>query len=252
VRKAVAGIEEEMGARFGDPHNPLLVSVRSGARVSMPGMMDTVLNLGLNDQTVQGMAARTGDRRFAYDSYRRFIQMYGNVVLGVEHHSFEEALDLHKQDRGVELDTQLTAEDWQKVIADYKQRIIRIAELFAHGGFDFREGFGDFALGLVGETTVELIVFFATRDGDREARRDRKTGRGHIGEALALAAKDEFALCFGSGGGVSFSLAFAKEEDAFGARGLAGGGFWGGFGDRFGLFGGFTGEGHGHSELPPK
>jgi len=105
VSAGVQHIEKAVGLKFGDPMNPLLVSVRSGARVSMPGMMDTVLNLGLNDETTEGLAKKSGDRRFAYDSYRRFIQMYGNVVLGVEHHSFEEALDLHKQDRGVELDT---------------------------------------------------------------------------------------------------------------------------------------------------
>jgi len=123
VAAAVVHIEKAVGLRFGDAENPLLVSVRSGARVSMPGMMDTVLNLGLNDETAEGLAKKSGDRRFAFDSYRRFIQMYGNVVLGVEHHNFEEALELHKQDRGIELDTELTAEDWQKVIVDYKQRI---------------------------------------------------------------------------------------------------------------------------------
>jgi pyruvate,orthophosphate dikinase len=123
VNAAIAHIEKSVGAKFGHPENPLLVSVRSGARVSMPGMMDTVLNLGLNDETAEGLAKKSGDKRFAYDSYRRFIQMYGNVVLGVEHHNFEEALELHKQDRGVELDTELTAEDWQKIIGDYKQRI---------------------------------------------------------------------------------------------------------------------------------
>jgi len=123
VDAAIAHIEKSVGTTFGDAKNPLLVSVRSGARVSMPGMMDTVLNLGLNDETAEGLAKKSGDRRFAYDSYRRFIQMYGNVVLGVEHHNFEEALELHKQDRGVELDTELNAEDWQKIIADYKQRI---------------------------------------------------------------------------------------------------------------------------------
>jgi pyruvate,orthophosphate dikinase len=123
VTAGVEHIEKAVGLKFGHPENPLLVSVRSGARVSMPGMMDTVLNLGLNDETTEGLAKKSGDRRFAYDSYRRFIQMYGNVVLGVEHHNFEEALELHKQDRGVELDTDLTAEDWLKVIADYKSRI---------------------------------------------------------------------------------------------------------------------------------
>src|ERR1700761_4926311 len=88
VAKALAEVERLTGKRFGDPANPLLVSVRSGARASMPGMMDTVLNLGLNDQTVDGLARLAGDRRFAFDSYRRFIQMYSNVVLGLEHHTF--------------------------------------------------------------------------------------------------------------------------------------------------------------------
>ncbi|HVO04630.1 MAG TPA: pyruvate, phosphate dikinase [Candidatus Cybelea sp.] len=123
VRASVNHIEKATGSKFGDSENPLLVSVRSGARVSMPGMMDTVLNLGLNDETAEGLARKSGDRRFAYDSYRRFIQMYGNVVLGIEHSAFEEALELIKQDRGVELDTELSAEDWQKVIGEYKARI---------------------------------------------------------------------------------------------------------------------------------
>ena len=120
---ALGAMEKLVGARFGDQKNPLLVSVRSGARVSMPGMMDTVLNLGLNDQTVEGLARHSGDGRFAYDSYRRFIQMFGDVVLGVDHHGFEEIVDLHKEDRGVTLDTDLTAEDWQAVIVEYKKRI---------------------------------------------------------------------------------------------------------------------------------
>ena len=93
---ALAAVEKSLGARFGDADNPLLVSVRSGARVSMPGMLDTVLNLGLNDRAVEGLAHRSGDERFAYDSYRRFIQMYGQVVLGVDHHHFEELLDDYK------------------------------------------------------------------------------------------------------------------------------------------------------------
>jgi len=96
--------------------------VRSGARASMPGMMDTVLNLGLNDETVEGLARQSGDRRFAFDSYRRFIQMFGDVVLGVEHHNFEEILELHKEDRGLVQDTELTAEDWETVIKGYKAR----------------------------------------------------------------------------------------------------------------------------------
>ena len=121
---ALAQIEELVGARFGDPENPLLLSVRSGARASMPGMMDTVLNLGLNDETVEGLAKNAGDRRFAYDSYRRFIQMFGDVVLGVDHHHFEEILELAKEDKGYMLDTELTAEDWAKVIEDYKAKVL--------------------------------------------------------------------------------------------------------------------------------
>lgn len=120
IKAAMEKVERATGARFGDPSNPLLVSVRSGARVSMPGMMDTVLNLGLNDETVEGLAARSKDPRFARDSYRRFIQMYANVVLGVEHHLFEEALEHAKADKGVTLDTDLEAEDWQRVIESYK------------------------------------------------------------------------------------------------------------------------------------
>ena len=119
VAAALKKIEKIVGAKFGDAANPLLVSVRSGARASMPGMMDTVLNLGLNDTTVAGLASQSGDPRFAYDSYRRFIQMYGNVVLGVDHHAFEELLENKKDDRGAYMDTDLTAEDWQDLVAQY-------------------------------------------------------------------------------------------------------------------------------------
>src|SRR5947208_7156834 len=105
VLAALARLETAVGLKLGDPARPLLVSVRSGARASMPGMMDTVLNLGLNDRTVQGLAKSSGDARFAFDSYRRFIQMYSDVVLGVDHHHFEELLEHHKQDIGVQLDT---------------------------------------------------------------------------------------------------------------------------------------------------
>ncbi|MFD1626429.1 pyruvate, phosphate dikinase [Azospirillum griseum] len=125
VAAAVARLETAMGANFGDPANPLLVSVRSGARASMPGMMDTVLNLGLNDATARGLALRSGDARFAYDSYRRFIQMYSNVVLDVDHHHFEDILDGHKRDKNYSLDTDLSAADWQAVIEDYKKAVER-------------------------------------------------------------------------------------------------------------------------------
>ncbi len=119
VASGLAHIESVTGKKFGDAADPLLVSVRSGARVSMPGMMDTVLNLGLNDATVQGLAAVSGDARFAWDSYRRFIQMYADVVLGLDHAAFEEALEIAKEDKGYYLDTELEAEDWQGLVIKY-------------------------------------------------------------------------------------------------------------------------------------
>src|SRR5499427_2774877 len=111
VAAALAEVGRITGRTFGDSDNPLLVSVRSGARASMPGMMDTVLNLGLNDTTVAALAKKSGDRRFAYDSYRRFISMYSDVVLGLGHHHFEEILDEHKERNGYMLDTDLEAAD---------------------------------------------------------------------------------------------------------------------------------------------
>jgi pyruvate,orthophosphate dikinase len=123
VDKALAQIGRLTGKTFGDRNNPLLVSVRSGARASMPGMMDTVLNLGLNDETVEALATKSGDRRFAYDSYRRFITMYSDVVLGVEHHHFEELLDRHKERAGYSLDTDLSADDWAELVVLYKKRV---------------------------------------------------------------------------------------------------------------------------------
>ncbi|MEY4249948.1 MAG: hypothetical protein RJA87_1581 [Pseudomonadota bacterium] len=125
VRAGLAKVEAITGKVFGDPANPLLVSVRSGARASMPGMMDTVLNLGLNDATVEGLAKLSGDRRFAFDSYRRFIQMYSNVVLDLDHHMFEEILDEHKDRLDVSIDTALSAEDWEAVVTDYKAAVER-------------------------------------------------------------------------------------------------------------------------------
>jgi pyruvate,orthophosphate dikinase len=121
VSRALDYVGGLTGKVFGDAENPLLVSVRSGARASMPGMMDTVLNLGLNDLTVEAVARQADDRRFAYDSYRRFITMYSDVVLGVEHHNFEEALDLYKDRKGYSLDTDLNADDWAELITRYKK-----------------------------------------------------------------------------------------------------------------------------------
>src|SRR5262249_22000728 len=131
VRAALTEVERRVGAGFGDPQNPLLLSVRSGARVSMPGMMDTVLNLGLNDQTVTGLAARSGNRRFAFDSYRRFVQMYGDVVLGLkpdgksERDPFESILEEKKEERRVSLDTELSADDLVELVHRFKQEIAK-------------------------------------------------------------------------------------------------------------------------------
>ena len=121
VAEALVHIERTVGKTFGDAADPLLVSVRSGARVSMPGMMDTVLNLGLNDATVVGLAAASGDERFAWDSYRRFVQMYCDVVLGLDHGLFEEALEMAKEDRGYYTDTEMTADDLRQLVAQYAE-----------------------------------------------------------------------------------------------------------------------------------
>ncbi len=123
VESAMAGVEAALGHSFGGSEKPLLVSVRSGARASMPGMMDTVLNLGLNDETVEALARESGDERFAWDSYRRFIQMFGNVVLGVDHSIFEDILEDHKLRQDLILDTDLSADQWRDVVADYKKEL---------------------------------------------------------------------------------------------------------------------------------
>src|SRR3989454_1679544 len=123
VRAALAQVGRITGKTFGDGDNPLLVSVRSGARASMPGMMDTVLNLGLNEATVEALAKNSGDKRFAYDSYRRFITMYSDVVFGLGHHHFEEILDDHKERNGYTLDTDLTTDDWVDLVGRYKERL---------------------------------------------------------------------------------------------------------------------------------
>jgi len=120
VKSGIKFIEQVMGTRFGDTEHPLLVSVRSGAAVSMPGMMDTVLNLGLNDHTVEALAQHTNNERFAYDSYRRFIDMFGNVVMGIDHEKFEKAIEQLKSKKGVELDTELSTDDLKELVDRYK------------------------------------------------------------------------------------------------------------------------------------
>jgi pyruvate,orthophosphate dikinase len=123
IKENLKKVEDFMGKRFGDPANPLLLSVRSGARVSMPGMMDTILNLGLNDTTVQGLIKFSGNAKFAYDSYRRFVQMYSNVVLGMDYSNFEEILDRKKKEKGVTLDNELDAEDLKAIVGEYKELV---------------------------------------------------------------------------------------------------------------------------------
>jgi len=123
IKKELKIIEKEVGKKFGDLKNPLLLSVRSGSRVSMPGMMDTILNLGLNDKTVKALALKTSNGRFAKDSYRRFIQMYGNVVMGVEGYHFEELIENYKLTKGVLLDTDLDENDWDGLIVDFKRTV---------------------------------------------------------------------------------------------------------------------------------
>lgn len=125
VKDGLKRIEAVMGSRFGDPNNPLLLSVRSGARVSMPGMMDTILNLGLNDQAVEGLASKTNNPRFAWDCYRRFVQMYSDVVLGVEHEEFEKLIQVRKDQKGVKLDVELDAGDWKVLVGQYKELVAR-------------------------------------------------------------------------------------------------------------------------------
>ena len=125
LEAALKLVGDSAGRVFADPANPLLVSVRSGARASMPGMMDTVLNLGLNDVTVEAIAKSSGDERFAWDSYRRFIQMYSNVVLNIEHHNFEEILEVYKDQKGFHQDTDLSAADWRKIVGSYKEAVER-------------------------------------------------------------------------------------------------------------------------------
>ncbi len=144
VADGMQHIESIVGSKFGDPADPLLVSVRSGGRASMPGMMDTVLNLGLNDETVEGMAKKSGDERFALDSYRRFIQMYSDVVLGVDHGNFEDLLDAHKDRKGYMLDIDLTAEDWRLVVNAFK------AEVEEHLGTPFPQDVHEQLWGAVG------------------------------------------------------------------------------------------------------
>jgi pyruvate, orthophosphate dikinase len=207
VRAEVAGgiahIEQVTGKTFGDPANPLLVSVRSGARVSMPGMMDTVLNLGLNDATVEGLAASSGDARFAWDSYRRFIQMYADVVLELDHGAFEEALEVAKEDQGYYLDTELSADDLKALVAAYKKLVE------AEWGKPFPQDVHDQLWGAVG-------AVFGSWESDRaKVYRRLNNIPGDWGTAVNVQA-----MVFGNMGdtsatGVAFTRDPATGENAY-------------------------------------
>ena len=203
VANGIAHIEQVTGKSFGDPANPLLVSVRSGARVSMPGMMDTVLNLGLNDQTVEGLAISSGDARFAWDSYRRFIQMYADVVLELDHGAFEEALEIAKEDRGFYLDTELSADDLKALVAEYKRLVA------AEWGKPFPQDVHDQLWGAVG-------AVFGSWESDRaKVYRRLNNIPGDWGTAVNVQA-----MVFGNMGetsatGVAFTRDPATGENAF-------------------------------------
>ncbi len=203
VAQGIAHIEGVTGRAFGDPANPLLVSVRSGARVSMPGMMDTVLNLGLNDVTVEGLAASSGDPRFAWDSYRRFIQMYADVVLGLNHHAFEDALEIAKEDRGYFLDTELEAADLIELVAEYK----RLVE--AEWGKPFPQDVNEQLWGAVG------AVFSSWESERAKVYRRLNSIPGDWGTAVNVQA-----MVFGNMGdtsatGVAFTRDPATGENAY-------------------------------------
>lgn len=203
VAEALAHIEQSVGKRFGDAGDPLLVSVRSGARVSMPGMMDTVLNLGLNDETVLGLAVVSGDERFAWDSYRRFIQMYSDVVLGLDHGLFEEALEIAKEDSGYYADVDMSADDWKALVSEYKS--IAAAEL----GHPFPQDVNEQLWGAIG-------AVFDSWDSDRaKVYRRLNDIPGNWGTAVNVQA-----MVFGNMGdtsatGVAFTRDPATGEKAY-------------------------------------
>ena len=203
VAHGLAHIEQVTGKSFGDAVNPLLVSVRSGARVSMPGMMDTVLNLGLNDQTVEGLATSSGDARFAWDSYRRFIQMYADVVLELDHGAFEEALEIAKEDQGYYLDTELSADDLKALVAEYKRLVA------AEWGKPFPQDVHDQLWGAVG-------AVFGSWESDRaKVYRRLNNIPGDWGTAVNVQA-----MVFGNMGetsatGVAFTRDPATGENAY-------------------------------------
>jgi pyruvate,orthophosphate dikinase len=195
VQDALKRLEKMTGKTFGKGPNPLLVSVRSGAAASMPGMMDTVLNLGLNPDTVEAMIARTNNPRFVWDSYRRFIQMFGNVVLGVEHHDFEHELDAVKRAAGAKLDTELTTEDLQEVVARYRAMVKRVKGC-------------DFPSDAVEQLTLGVNAVFGSWNNPRAIKyRALNDIRGLLGTAVNVQS-----MVFGNSGGNSATgVAFTRD-----------------------------------------
>ena len=198
---ALGAVETITGKIFGDAADPLLVSVRSGARVSMPGMMDTVLNLGLNDATVEGLATASGNPRFAWDSYRRFIQMYADVVLGLDHYAFEDALEILKEDRGVSLDTELSADDLRGLVARYKALVLQ------HWGDEFPQDPHEQLWGAIG-------AVFGSWRSDR-ARTYRRLN--DIPESWGTAVTVQ-AMVFGNRGDTSATGVAFTRDPATGER----------------------------------
>ncbi len=209
VKQGIAFIEKEMGKKFGDANDPLLVSVRSGARASMPGMMDTILNLGLNDEAVQGLAKKSGNERFAWDSYRRFIQMYGDVVMGLkpenkeDHDPFEVIIDEIKEKKGVELDTQLSVDDLKNMVAEFK------ALVKSRLGRDFPNDPWEQLWGAV------MAVFQSWNNDRAVLYRKMNDIPGAWGTAVNVQSMVFGNLGESSGTGVAFTRDAATGEDVF-------------------------------------
>ena len=203
IDENIKKLEQKMGMKFGDRENPLLVSVRSGAALSMPGMMDTILNLGLNDEAVQGVIKRTGNERFAWDSYRRFIHMFGDVVMGVEHKLFEEAIHKKKETRGVEVDTELTAQDLKELVNDYKA-IVKKAK-----GRDFPTSVRE-------QLTMSINAVFGSWDSPRAITyREINDIKGLLGTAVNVQAMVFGNMGNDSGTGVAFTRNPSTGENKF-------------------------------------
>ncbi len=197
---AMKALEEKTGKKFGDPKNPLLVSCRSGAKFSMPGMMDTVLNIGMNDETAAGMVELTGDERFVYDAYRRLIQMFGSVVLGIPDEPFEEALDELKRKRGVKSDTELTAADWKELTETFKQIVKR----------EIRR---DFPQDPYEQLRLATEAVFKSWNGKRAVDYRNATGIPHnLGTAVNIVTMVFGNMGWDSGTGVAFTRNPATGE----------------------------------------